>query len=388
MKLFKATEEFKLHGTSYEGFPLIVNAEMESVREVHKFLIHYCINRGRVQSKRSWWRYGQDLYDYFGFLEGRKLDWRSSLADTEHSIIAAYRDWSISIGLSPKTINGRLRTIIKFYEFAVRKDWIQSVPYDIETVIISKGKGFLAHTDQSGNLKRSPDVMLKEQASAMHILTRQEINILLTHQTFISQHLIFRMALQTGMRKEELLTFPASYIQDPATKRGKAIVPVVLDSRDMIVESGKVGEGGTKGGKTRTIHIPIGLYERLWHYKKHDRHELILKNEAEDHEALFINRFGAPYSIKGSILNNELKAIVGRKEISLHKLRHTYATFKLYELRKNPNYHGDALSYVQDRLGHSSILTTQIYLHYLEDLEGDLMTEFDIDIDQICRETA
>jgi integrase/recombinase XerD len=388
MRLVKASEEFKLHGTSYEGFPLIVDSEMELVSEVHKFLIHFCINRGRVQSKNTWWRYGQDLYDYFGFLEGRELDWHSSLADTEHSVIAAYRDWSISIGLTPKTINGRLRTIIKFYEFAFRKGWIQSVPYDIETVIIGKGKGFLAHTDHSGNLKRSPDVMLKEQASAMHILTRQEINILLAHQTFISQHLIFRMALQTGMRKEELLTFPVSYIQDPATKRGKAVVPIVLDSRDMIVKSGKVGKGGTKGGKTRTIHIPIGLYERLWQYKKHERHELLLKNEAEDHEALFLNRFGAPYSIKGSILNNELKAIVGRKEISLHKLRHTYATFKLYELRKNPNYHGDALSYVQDRLGHSSILTTQIYLHYLEDLEGDLMTDFDMDIDQICREAA
>jgi integrase/recombinase XerD len=77
---------------------------------------------------------------------------------------------------------------------------------------------------------------------------------------------------------------------------------------------------------------------------------------------------------------------VGRKEISLHKLRHTFATFKLYELRKNTNYRGEPLVYVQDRLGHSSILTTKIYLHYLEDLEGDLMTEFDQDVDQICLE--
>lgn len=383
MRLIKATEDFKLHNHSYEGFPLIVNSEMELVEEVHQFLIYFCITRGRVESKNTWWRYGQDMYDYFGFLEGNGLDWRLSLATTQHSVIAAYRDWSVSLGLSSKTINGRLRTIIKFYEFAMRRHWIESVPYDIETVIINKGKGFLAHTDKSGNQKNTANVMLKEKATALQVLTKQEVKTLMSHPCFISQHLIYRMAVQTGMRKEELLTFPESYIQDPKTKRGKAIVPVVLDSKDMEVKS---GQGGTKGNKQRTIHIPLALYERLWQYKLHERNVLLLKNETPVQRALFLNRFGKPYSIKGSILNTELKKIVGRKEMSLHSLRHTYATFKLYGLRSNPDYRGDPLVYVQDRLGHSSILTTQIYLHYLEDLEGDLMTEYDQDIDSICLE--
>jgi len=225
MRIIRATEDFKLHGNSYEGFPLIINSEVELVREVHQFLIYFCITRGRVQSKNSWWRYGQDMYDYFGFLEGANLDWRSSLADTQHSVIAAYRDWSVGLGLSSKTINGRLRTLIKFYEFAVRKHWIESVPFDIEVVIVNKGKGFLAHTDKSGNVKASPDVLLTEKASQLQILTKQEVKRLLSHKAFISQHLIFRLAVQTGMRKEELLTFPESYIQDPSTRRGKAIVP-------------------------------------------------------------------------------------------------------------------------------------------------------------------
>ena len=241
----------------------------------------------------------------------------------------------------------------------------------------------MAHTDKSGNQKNTANVMLKEKATALQVLTKQEVKTLMSHPCFISQHLIYRMAVQTGMRKEELLTFPESYIQDPKTKRGKAIVPVVLDSKDMEVKS---GQGGTKGNKQRTIHIPLALYERLWQYKLHERNVLLLKNETPVQRALFLNRFGKPYSIKGSILNTELKKIVGRTEMSLHSLRHTYATFKLYGLRSNPDYRGDPLVYVQDRLGHSSILTTQIYLHYLEDLEGDLMTEYDQDIDSICLE--
>lgn len=381
MRLIKATSDFKLHNHSYDDFPLIVNSEMELVKEVNQFLIYFCITRGRVESKNTWWRYGQDLYDFFGYLEGNGLDWRSKMASTQHSIIAAYRDWSDSLGLSSKTINGRIRTIIQFYKFALRKHWIESVPYDIETVIINKSKGFLAHTDKSGDVKNTANVMLKEKAAALQILTKQEIKTLMLHPCFISQHLIYRLAIQTGMRKEELLSFPESYIQDPKTKRGKAIVPVVLRSKDMNIESGK---GGTKGNKERTIHIPIALYEKLWQYKLHERNELMLKNGVSEQKALLLNRFGQPYSTKGSVLNTELKKIVGRKEISLHKLRHTYATFKLYGLRNNPNYRGDPLVYIQDRLGHSSILTTQIYLHYLEDLEGDLMTEYEQDIDQIC----
>ena len=31
MQLFKATNDFKLNGVSYEGFPLIINAEMEII---------------------------------------------------------------------------------------------------------------------------------------------------------------------------------------------------------------------------------------------------------------------------------------------------------------------------------------------------------------------
>lgn len=385
MRLIKATEDFKLNGQSYEDFPLIVDSEMKLVREIHQFLIYFCITRGRVESKNTWWRYGQDVYDYFGYLEGSGLDWRLSLATTQHSVIAAYRDWSVSLGLSSKTINGRLRTIIQFYHFAYRKHWIDSVPYDIETVIINKGESFLAHTDKSGNQKAVANVMLKEKVAALQILTKPEVKILMKHQCFISQHLIYRLAIQTGMRKEELLTFPESYIQNPKAKRGKAIVPIVLRSKDMEVKSGL---GGTKGNKERKIHLPIALYERLWQYKLHDRNELLLKNDISDQNTLLLNRFGQPYSIKGSIINTELKKIVGRKEISIHKLRHTYATFKLYHLRNSPNYRGDPLVYIQNRLGHSSILTTQIYLHYLEDLEGDLMTEYDKDIDKICMEAA
>lgn len=70
MRLVKSTADFVLHGHPYEDFPLILNSEMELLWEAHQFLIYLCLQRGRVESKNTWWRYGQDMYDYFGFLEG------------------------------------------------------------------------------------------------------------------------------------------------------------------------------------------------------------------------------------------------------------------------------------------------------------------------------
>jgi site-specific recombinase XerD len=386
MKLIRATDDFKILGEPYEDFPLIVNAEMELVRVVHVFLIHYCITRGRVNSKHSWWRYGQDMYDYFGFLESRNLDWRSSMATTQHSVIAVYRDFSVNIGLSNKTINSRLRTIIQFYEFALREDWIDSVPFDIEVVVINKPKEFFAHTDRSGNIKATPDVLLKEKAKQIKLLSKQEITKLLYYKTSISHQLFYRLALQTGMRRAEILSFPESYIQNPLQHKGSAMVPITLNSRDMVVISGinlEKDKGGTKGDKERTIHIPFTLYENLWFYKTDERHKLLQKNEIPNQKALLLNRYGQPYSMKASILVNTLKEAVGRQDVCIHQLRHTYATHKLYELKNTPNYRGDALVYIQDRLGHSSINTTMIYLHYIEELEGNLMTKYEQDIDSI-----
>ena len=51
-------------------------------------------------------------------------------------------------------------------------------------------------------------------------------------------------------------------------------------------------------------------------------------------------------------------------------LRHTYAIYTLLMLRTNPNFKGEPLMYVRDRLGHSSVQTTLVYLKQIERLSG------------------
>ena len=271
MLLVKATEDFTLKGVAYPDFPLVLDECMNIVPEVLKFLIYQCITRGRVNSKHSWWCYGQAMYDYMGFLEAQELDWRSIEYDEEHSIIAAYRDWSTNnLKLKGSTINQRLRVIIRFYDYAYKKQWIDNIPYDLEEVIVSKSTGFFAHTDRSGGKKSTPDVMLKSKQPVLHILTKEQIQLLLQSISNPSLHLIVKMGLQTGMRKSEILTFPVKHIHNPAQyTKSKAMIRVQLNSQDMIV----------KGEKDREIDIPRKLMEQLWQYVLHERHQRIQDNE-------------------------------------------------------------------------------------------------------------
>ncbi|CDZ79362.1 Tyrosine recombinase XerD [Legionella massiliensis] len=373
MRLVFSTSDFKLYGVSYENFPILLNAEMNIVEEVLLFLVQYCIKRGRVNSIRSWEAYGQTLYDYFSFLEANGLDWRINKYGVNHSILAAYRDWSLSeIKLHPNTVNYRLRYIIKFYQFAFENNWIKSLPYHLEEIRINPSKHFLTHADGRGNFKLSPDILLKKHHSPIKLLNKQQIREFLTALKNPTQKLIARLALCSGLRKEELASFPVTYIFNPQNYiTYKSLIRIHLNPTEMKI----------KGNKPRGIDIPRSLMSDLWQYILHERAQLE-KRSGEKQPTLFLNRNGYPWGNSGKSLNNLWKHLNLPFKVTPHMLRHTYATHTLYEMRKRKSQI-DPLLYVRERLGHSSILTTEKYLHYINDLEDKLMTDYQEEIDEI-----
>ena len=108
-----------------------------------------------------------------------------------------------------------------------------------------------------------------------------------------------------------------------------------------------------KGNKERIVPIPSGSIPLLKEYRDVIR-PLFLKKKTN---LFFINRFGrkiTPRSVQ-LLLEKKREELDIHKQLTPHKLRHSYATHLLQG--------GADLRSIQEMLGHSDIMTTEIYTH-------------------------
>lgn len=108
-----------------------------------------------------------------------------------------------------------------------------------------------------------------------------------------------------------------------------------------------------KGNKERIIPIPAGSIPLLKQYRDILRPVYLKKKSI----LFFINRFGRPVTVRSVelMLKEKCNEVGIKKEITPHKLRHSYATHLLQN--------GADLRSIQEMLGHSDIQTTEIYTH-------------------------
>ncbi|HEY8095082.1 MAG TPA: site-specific integrase [Methylobacter sp.] len=343
-------------------------------------LVEVCIKNGRAQSQRSWERYGRDLFDFFSFVDTNRYDWSCMPLKGMPGVLEIYRDWSLKeCGLSHRTVNQRLRTIQRFYVWAWEKELVKALPWSDISVRVNRPAGFLAHTSAKGNVYRSTSLVLRQPKKLVKLLTLDQCVACLRATNNIGHRLLFRLALQTGLRSEELQTFPEKYLFDPANRqdlKSKFKVRIDLDPADMKL----------KGNHGRSIDVPIELMADLWQYSVLQRPRLARAATAPT-STLFLTEWGNRHN-RSSIQNlfHTIATKVGF-HLTCHMLRHTYATYTLHGLRES-EFAGEPLMYVRDRLGHSSIHTTEIYLHLLNQLDADLMLKHDEEINALFREAA
>ncbi len=378
MRLVLSDNSFRINGIPYEGFPIILDDDQKIVEDAHWFLIDHCIKRGRVNSKGSWHRYGKDLYDYFGFVVTNKFNWKVARRVGVPSVIESYRDWSLNeCGLKSSTINQRLRTIILFYRWALRIGIIQSVPFESETVFVRKQNHFFQHIGSNANRSESADILLTEKQEPIQFLTREQVKICLNAIENPTHRLLLRIPLQTGLRSEEIRTFPLSYVVSPTSDADGQL-------RNHNVVLCRPEDMRLKGSKPRKIHVPRLLMGDLWEYSVFDREKRIKRSKPSP-ETLFLTRDGNAYSASAiKRVYNTVSDKVGFR-VTPHMVRHTYATYTLHGLRER-GYKGDALMYLRDRLGHSSVTTTQLYLHLVEEIDSDLMIAFEEEVNALFME--
>jgi site-specific recombinase XerD len=169
----------------------------------------------------------------------------------------------------------------------------------------------------------------KEEKSLPKILSREELTDLFNACSNQKHRVMFRLMYSSGLRRSELIRLTP---EDIYTKDGKCRVRIIRG----------------KGNKDRYTVLSKKVLEELRAYYMTCRPK----------KFLFNGRYKSqPMSSEG--LRHALAAAVKkagiRKEVNMHILRHSFATHCIE--------HGMNIKTLQYLMGHSSVMTTMIYLH-------------------------
>lgn len=378
MELVWGTKDFLIAGQPYQGFPILLWDSMESCSQANQFFRNYLL-RGVIGSDKSWPSTGRALYDYFSFLQAHDLDWRDVDRGEAKSLVAAYRDYClVTCKLARSTTGQRLMYICKFYEFALDKGWVKRLPFGHEERTVPRDTSFLEHVDASGGKALVNDVMPRRHKLLPKFLSMSQAKSLLAESENPHHRIMIQLALRTGLRREELATFPVACVFDPdKVGGGKRNLRIRLDPFDR--------DGmETKGSKKRDIWVSRKLMAELYRYLTKLRGERA--SLGKNQKALLLNHLGEPYGSAGKSLNRIIVETGERLgiEVHMHMLRHTYATHTLVNLQRNPQKGLDPLAFLQRQLGHSSVQTTMVYLHLVNEMADEAVLAYDDELNDVA----
>ena len=159
-----------------------------------------------------------------------------------------------------------------------------------------------------------------------NVLSKEEVKAILDAPYNLKHRAMLAMIYSCGLRRGELLS----------------LTKFDIDSKRMVVIIRMA-----KGKKDRIVPLsPKILYVLRDYYKSY-----------QPKEFLFEGQGGGKYSEKSleNVFKQSLLKANNKKPVTLHWLRHSYATHLLES--------GTDLRYIQDLLGHKSSKTTEIYTH-------------------------
>lgn len=220
---------------------------------------------------------------------------------------------------------------------------------------IASIKAFYNYLEEEEILNESPfrkiRVKFKETTTLPRIIPRKEIEQLLNH--------MYRCRQKNKKSKWILRDIAVVEIFFATGARVYEISNMKLDSMDL--ESGLIRIMG-KGGKER--YIQIGESEIIDLLQLYYRE---CESEIKKSGYFFVNNRGVRYteqSMRSMIKKYASEAGIQRK-ITPHMFRHSFATYLIEE--------GVDISCVQQILGHSSIKTTQIYIHVAARKQAEIL---------------
>ena len=257
-------------------------------------------------------------------------------------------------GKAPRTVSGYLRAVRQL------TDYCQTTP---DQITEQQLRQFFRHLKNErhfayGSLRvalsgvkffysvtclRDWDVLsllkLKNVSTLPEVLTRQQVRQIINATTTQRMNTFFWTVYSLGLRLNEAL-----HLQTGDIDGGRMMVHIHRG----------------KGAKDRYIPLPQTTLQRLRNYWVTHRHpRLLFPADGRDHRLQTGNIAAIQTPMSETAVQGAIKQITRAidfgKKISIHTLRHCYATHLLEA--------GVSLKVIQQYLGHSSLTTTLIYLH-------------------------
>ena len=167
------------------------------------------------------------------------------------------------------------------------------------------------------------------------VLTTEEVRDTLAHVKSPVNHAFLTTVYSCGLRLQEALHLEVTDI----------------DKQRMMIH---IHRG--KGAKDRYVPIPRATYELLRkHWSTHKNPRLLFPSRGIYKDGSDIQTPVAAGTVQAALRNAIRAAGIQKRDVSVHTLRHAYATHLLEA--------GVNLSVIQRYMGHSSLETTMIYLH-------------------------
>ena len=181
----------------------------------------------------------------------------------------------------------------------------------------------------------------KREKKLPNVLSREEMKAILEPPKNVKQKAMLSLVYACGLRRSELLQLK------PADVNSKRHLLMIRQA---------------KGKKDRVVPISDKVIEMLRGYYKMYRPKVWLFEG---------QKIGEQYSAASlqKVLHNALVAADIKKPVTLHWLRHSYATHLLES--------GTDTRYIQELLGQKSLKTTKIYTHVTEKSLQKIKSPFD-----------
>lgn len=329
---------------------------------------------------------------FLQWIEAHDVDWHEvyAVSDSDKAKywlpVYRYRKYLIDQVIANKidrdTANLYINHVRQFYEWARKQYRIDKLPFKYKTKVIKKkrkdGNIDLLFTqygaEEKGFTITTTDLLIpkkyKQKKSTDESLSpydQDELQLLYSSNALskLGPRLRVDLAVQCGLRADEVATFEANHVVDPALSDQSIYYITIVGKYD----------------KERTIMVSKGLMTSLWLYRNGEEHQHRLSkwqlaNGCCDDAPLFLNRSGSFMSPKsvGNVISKvrkELKLIGKVLKRDFHDLRSTFATnLAGFLIHKNL-----PIGFVQFKLmqlmGHADFSTTQKYINFARSLTFD-----------------